>query len=101
MVDTSVEDGVDNVGFLRTTKTDGVFAMYRVDAAVANYTFDVASYVKFQPSVSLFIFGTIGRYAIGKIRVLMFFHGGVAWNMLAKASQEGLMGTFTFYLSSF
>ena len=34
-------DGADVVGFLPSTKTDGVFAMYRVDNAVATYTFDV------------------------------------------------------------
>jgi hypothetical protein len=37
-------DGVDTLGFLKSTKTDGVFAMYRVGDAMVTYTFDVAGY---------------------------------------------------------
>jgi hypothetical protein len=37
-------DGSDAVGFLQSTRTDNIFAMYRVDNATMTYTFDVTGY---------------------------------------------------------
>jgi len=42
--DGSRGDGVDTLGFLKSTKADGIFAMYRVDNAEATWTFDVTGY---------------------------------------------------------
>ena len=58
MVDTSkfaqdggAGDAADALGFLQSDKTDGVFAMYRVDNAMATYTFDVAGYTNLSVSM--------------------------------------------------